>query len=383
MPGLTKFLGGKKLDYFPFNFGSGDYQVIDIKQLFEDMFHYDKLPEDFDLKRLIIVGSQNSGKSVLIRSLVLYIQKLYHSDNINAFMTNDIRILELEKYKTLFNRPIQLIIIDDAVRSGIDSRRSMSSANVDFTQRYFQIRHTLAEMGRTNGIIIVILATQSFSAIDKRIRDNVQCTIFKTYYRQKFFQEQLNYDEDIINFMKEATYESLIKSNLTAREVGVGVVQTGDIFQFRNRMVGESDVYLPLLLYESGKEDLIRELIAKLMTKFNVIFEIPDKIVKGYLLYEIDNMSDVYPRIRLTNSDMSYIIRWGVYLQYERMSGNEIDNNNIREFLSLKERVFFYLDNEKDVSLDILYDSFPEASISQLRNFKSEYLRALEELSEE
>jgi len=342
------------------------------------MFQYDKLPDDFDLKRLILVGSQNSGKSVLIRNIVLYIQKLYHPEDVNAFMTNDIRILELEQYKELWNYPIQVIIIDDAVKLGIDSRRSMSSANVDFTQRYFQIRHTLAEMGRTNGIIILILATQSFSAIDKRIRDNVQCTIFKTYYRQKFFQEQLNYDEDIINFMKEATYQSLICSNPKAREVGVGVVQTGDIFQFRNHMVSENEVNIPFLLYESGKEVLIQELIAKLMNKFSTIFEIPDKIVKGYLLYETDNLRDIYPQITLTNSDLSYIIRWGVYLQYENIFENGIDNNNIREFLSLKERVFFYLDNEKNVSLEMLYDNFPEANPAQLRNFKSEYLRVLE-----
>jgi len=261
LPGLTKFLGGRELNYYPFNLGGNEYEVIDFKVLLQDMFFYDVFPEEYDLKRIIIVGSQNSGKTVLIRNLVLYLMNNYDPNEINAFLTNDIRVIRLKKYRELWSKFIQIIIIDDAVKKGIDSRRFMSFDNIDFTEEYFQIRHTFEEYGRKNGIIILIIATQDYSAIDKRIRDNVQMVIYKTYYRHKWFQEELNYDNGILKFIKDATYQSLIRSNFEARSCGVGLIQTGDIFQFKNRNIRPNEVSLPLLLYESGKEELIQILI--------------------------------------------------------------------------------------------------------------------------
>nr|BDI55116.1 MAG: DnaA-like replication initiator protein [uncultured archaeon] len=306
--------------------------------MFEDIFQYHRTPE-WELKRLIVVGSQNSGKSCFIRSLVSYIQKLYDSNDINAFLTNDIRVLELDKYKHLWRRPIQICIIDDAVGK-IDSRRSMSSSNIAFTQRYFQIRHILEEKGCKNGLIIVILATQMWYAIDRRIRDNVQVTIFKTYYREKIFQEMMNYDEDLLKFIKDATYESLIKSNMVARSAGIGVIQTGDIFQFRNRKVNANEVNLPLLLYESGKQEFIQLLIAKIMNQFGCIFKVPDKLIKGYLQFETDNLKHLFPGVKITSTDYGYIIRWGVYLQYQDQP-NILNNKELDGWVD-KDIIYFH-----------------------------------------
>ena len=346
------------------------------------MFQYDRMPEEWDLKRIIVCGSQNSGKTVFIRSLVLYLEKLYNPNDINSFLTNDIRVLEVSRYRKLWEKPIQICIIDDAIGEGVDSRRSMSSANVNFTQRYFQIRHTLEKRGRKNGVIIVILATQDLMSVDKRIRENVQCTIYKTYYRKKWFQEEMNYDEDILKFIKEATHESLIKSNMTARSCGVGVTQLGDIFQFKNHKVGAKDIDLPLLLYESNKEELIRLLITKLMNRFTWIFEVPDKFVKGYLQYEVDNLKDSYPRVKITSADFGYIIRWGCYLQYEdigKISNDKSkDNNKTEKYTNLKDMIFDYFEKEKNFGLTVLYEKFPEVNQSTLRNYKSEYLKYLE-----
>lgn len=156
------------------------------------------LPKDHvELLEIVLAGDMGSGKSFFIdnelypialsmwsnqdeQGNILYNHKKDRIDQyIDFFEAKDISgtiqaVQKSDKY-------VHFIKIDDAVKRGTDSRRSMTTKNVTGTQKFFVIRHLAKEGVLGAGFIILIFATQDLDAIDKRIRNHAGMFILKSY----------------------------------------------------------------------------------------------------------------------------------------------------------------------------------------------------------
>jgi energy-coupling factor transporter ATP-binding protein EcfA2 len=266
-----KKIGGRKR--FNMNFCGNNYELVDPSDFLLQLFTMEPrfYPRNWvKLYTINLVGSMGSGKSTAINKIVNIIHSIY-GDELKVTKTDDpIYAIENIVDESYF----QVLIIDDAITAGMDSRRSMSNENITLSQNYFLARH-LAKKKMGKGILFVIFAVQSPTRLDKSIRENADLTIYKNYYR--FLNQIL--DPDSVQYVKDFTREAMLENKLDQLSACLGVDRTDRPIRF----------YFPeeqptIEITEALKQPYdISPLINEIMRNYNE--EWTDRMLKAYIFH--------------------------------------------------------------------------------------------------
>jgi hypothetical protein len=154
-------------------------------------------------------------------------------------------------------------------------------------------RH-LAEEKMHAGILFVIFAIQSPTRLDKFIRENLDLTIYKTYY--PMLDKELNPDD--VEYIKNFTEDAMVRHKFEARGSGLGKTRTGNVIRlyFPKK---KAPIDIPWVFPEPSKDILELE---KEFEKQDLI-AVPDRVLKGLILefcekHEINlNMGEIYKSV--------------------------------------------------------------------------------------
>lgn len=143
-------------------------------------------PDEYALKKFIIVGSQYMGKTHAMNELVWWINNIPGNEgDVAAVQLHDLRPIYNPRYKALWKKPIQVLIFEDAGRFW-DARNSMG--NKEKTYDFFEVRHIYEDMKwGTKGQIFMIFNVQTWSLLDVRVRDTSEVVIMKNYFPTDWF----------------------------------------------------------------------------------------------------------------------------------------------------------------------------------------------------
>lgn len=306
MPGYIS-IQQRYTDWNAINLNGENYQVLDPKKLFLDLIKYTRRPLEWDMKTILLIGPQNSGKTVIIRYLVHLIRNNPdYKGLVSVVRTNDLRIIGDKRYSKYFEGyKVLVVIVDDVIREGFDSRRSMSGANVEITQQFCVTRHILEENYSSNGIIFMIFASQIYFRLDATIRNTSQLQIFTSYYDQSWFQSLFTPEQAEI--MRIATYEGMFASNFDARRFAIAKTLTGDVATLEIPFSNKEDVPYDYVDRSVDKNIIINRLTKALLEKLKDISEFTKGELKGFLGLEARQIENDYC-IRLVKSDFTTAI---------------------------------------------------------------------------
>jgi len=135
------------------------------------------------LRTWIIGGPMESGKTTFVKTVLYYQNALLEKYGISF---RNVQFYDVESFikglTTNWKTTVLNIFLDDAVFLA-DSRASMSKANQLLTQTYFYIRHYVEHYSPQTRQINVFWAAQSFTALDKRVRDVATVIVLKGMVR--------------------------------------------------------------------------------------------------------------------------------------------------------------------------------------------------------
>jgi len=133
-----------------------------------------EIPEDSVRHRhLVIFGMPESGKTTTMNWLAHRAINRYGKGKVNLVAVYSIA----DALDRMDSRPVQLLIIDDAVRKA-NSRRSAKQA--EDVADFYEVRHIFESRSRSrSGVVITVWASQRFKSLDVVFR-NAHALIFKT-----------------------------------------------------------------------------------------------------------------------------------------------------------------------------------------------------------
>lgn len=309
---------------YNFKFNDKIYELEDPKEFLLDLFTYPEYPETHvDMVVISLIGSMGGGKSCVIDNIVNLLYSIYE-DELNAFRTNDL-VYALNQVSLGF---VQLIILDDAMCSdGTDSRRSMSTDNVNMSQNFSIGRH-IAEKRMGAGILFIIFAIQSPTRLDKFIRENTDVTMYKTYYPE-LLKKKIEIDD--VQFVKDFTEEAMLKHKFKARGSALGITRTDKTIRFYFPLT-KPMIEIPFIKKESDDyEDLLIEL-----QNFD-LEEVKRSVLKGFIFEYCENN-----KLSISQSMVSNLINKAFYLQWK---GD--DNSKSMTISETDKKVAFELYNHK------------------------------------
>jgi len=320
MPGYIS-IGNRYNDWASYDFNGKEFQVLKPRQMFLDLIKYKQMPREWDLKTIILIGGQNSGKTVLIRYFTHLVRSVPSYQGLTSVLqTNDLRIVGDKRYAKYFeDKKVIVLIIDDAIREGVDSRRAMSGSNVSVTQEYCNTRHVLEDNYEPNGIIFMIFATQIYSRIDPTIRDPAQLKIFCDYYDQDWFYKIFTPEQAEV--LRIASYEGMFASNFDARRFALARTKSGDVATLEVPFSTKKEVVYPVIDRKIDKEVVINKLSKLILNKIDdldlELKDISNGALKGFLELESKQIEKDY-YIKLNKGHFTSAInraKWALQLQ--------------------------------------------------------------------
>jgi hypothetical protein len=273
-----------------------EYEVEDPSEFLIKTMTYPTYPtKHVDLNTWLFLGTMGSGKSTLIDSTINLFYSIY-KDKLRVIETNDL----VYCVKNLDCSYVNLIIFDDAITSGLDSRQSMSKKNVNVSQSYSMFRHiAIKKMGK--GILFVILALQDPKRIDAFIRRNTQLTFFKTYYKNTEFDISMK-DE---KYLRDITRDGMVFHDFNARAYCLCIDQAEYSAQFIFPIQKEVKVQKEKILNESDEFQIILDFLKGLDLE-----ELSNDEIKGEIILFSEEKG-----IELSDSEMIYCIRKSMALK--------------------------------------------------------------------
>lgn len=315
--------------------------MLNPKKLLLDLIKYRNTPREWDLKTIYLIGGQNSGKSNLIRYIVKMIRSIPDYNVIHpvskksilgVIRTNDLRIIGDPRYSEYFRyKKVLVIIFDDIITEGFDSRRAMEDSAVENSRAFCITRHTLEENYEKNGIIFLIFATQSFYRLDPTIRDTVQLKVFTMYYDQKFFTRLFTPQER--ELIRISTYEGMFSSYFDARRFCICRTLTGDTATLEIPFMDKSDpdVQFPFITRDLSKDALVDKLVKYLREDFRFCMDDFTKSeIRGFLEQKGAVLEDKYS-VKLKATDYNKAMNRASFLNKVDILKNQNQiNPNVR-----------------------------------------------------
>ena len=326
--------------YNTFKHDGIEYEIRNTEEFENESFGFpknQKLPTDrYEVKHFNIIGAIASGKSTLADRYYAYRIWQQWGDAVDFFKVDDL-YATIEAIKKS-EKHVHFIILDDFI-SKLDSRRSMSSENVDMTEFYYEIRHELARHakisgGNAGGLVIMAILTQDHKAIDKRLRESAMFNVFKTYDHAC---DDLIPDPEIISLLKQLKDKSVRICDYNFRKLAVAI----DTMEKYTLFYVDRDG-LPKIPFETVSGDSIYKqhrdyLISYLMTNFD-LSKMSKDAIKAELFFKIDKIEESGVRCRINKSDFTELITRTTRLQ-------EIDYNKYQleqQFNSQKDQILGY-----------------------------------------
>ncbi|MDD3531662.1 MAG: hypothetical protein PHV99_03690 [Candidatus Pacebacteria bacterium] len=124
-------------------------------------------------RHLLVTGLPESGKTTLLNFLARQAIKRYGRPKVNLIAVRKIA----DGLDLIDSRPVQLMFIDDAIRS---ANARLSAKQADDVGDFYEIRHIFEDRASTrSGVVITVWAAQRFKSLDIVFR-NAHAIIFKT-----------------------------------------------------------------------------------------------------------------------------------------------------------------------------------------------------------
>jgi energy-coupling factor transporter ATP-binding protein EcfA2 len=328
------------------NNGENDIEIVDPTEFLMKMLSMKKhyYPVDWvKLYTIALIGSMGSGKTTIINKIVNIISDIY-GEEVRAIKTNDL-VYSLKKGLDLSY--FQIVIIDDAMQQGLDSRQSMSADNIDMSQNFSIGRH-IAKQTMKKGILFVIFAIQSPTRLDKFIRENCDLTIYKTYYP---FLDKVASGEDL-QYVKDFTKESMLENDFSELSACLGIDRINRSIRF---WFPKEKPKIPIIEIQKEEEDYM-----PLIKELEAIYdgEIKERVLKSYIYHWMD-----INHVNLSNKAIKNILNVVVYNfnfkpKIEQNDDKNNDNNNT--ILTLQE-IYDY-NKDYGVSLKALSKNYGKSS---------------------
>lgn len=261
-----------------------------------------------------MVGVVGSGKTTFVTTRYAYRALQIWQDDIDFFNAEDMwGTLEAIK---ISDKKVHFVLIDD---SGplFDCRNPMG--NMTATEMYWEIRHELKryakQSGRSvGGLVILAIVIQDYMGLDKRIRDALGFTVFKTYDKA-IKKEKLIPDEKLQKLLKKLKYKSSVACDWKYRKFAVGV----DAEEKYTLFYCDPDQYPYIPFTNVIGEDIFekqRDFLVKYLVN-NIDLEAPREVIQGKLYFEIDKIKKSDERCRISNEHFSEIIKRAKTIKYE------------------------------------------------------------------
>ena len=187
-------------------------------------------------RHVAIFGGPESGKSNALRYLAKKAVEKYGADKVNAVSSYKFGYL-LDK---LDEKPVQLILVDDAVR-GHHSRRGFESTQD--IEDFYELRHIFEKKGK-QGVLITVFASQRYKSLDIIFR-GAQVKIYKTISGSKVDNEQIIDDVGVKGFevLRRITREIYEKCNDKYKSLSIAKIKWEDhCGLFKTRLVVEAPI---------------------------------------------------------------------------------------------------------------------------------------------
>jgi len=317
-------VGKKFYGNVPFEQDSKFHEVDDAGQFFLDYFNYtreDYPKDEWILHQIYLVSAPGYGKSKVI-DYFCHLKANLVGDNFEVFTTDDMLY-------AFWNIPITkqniFLIVDDAL-SKLDSRQSMSQ--IEDTQELNEIRHILRKrhlkggVVPENGVIWIIYASQIYTGIDLRARENVDLLIFKTIYKGVM---RKHFDEEYIDWLSEANFKARYQHKARYKAFGLCATATGHEFKFDFPL--ETSFPMQTVLRPPFN---FRPLIDIVKDKFPGLAEVDAKSPKAMLKYYC-----IKNAIKLKAGEVADIIDFAMEeqrIQAEEMTQQPIEQQDLEHF---------------------------------------------------
>lgn len=223
------------------------------------------------------------------------------------------------------DKKVHFVLIDD---SGplFDCRDPMG--NITVTQLYWKIRHELKRYAKQSGrcvggLVILAIVIQDYMGLDKRIRDALGFTVFKTYDKA-IVREKLISDEHIIKLLKKLKYKSAVACDWKYRKFAVGV----DAEEKYTLFYCDPDQYPYIPFTNIVGEDIFekqRDLLVRYLVD-NVNLKSTRDYIEGKLYFKIDKMKESDERCRISKEHLSEIIKRAKTIKIDMNKNKGIDN---------------------------------------------------------
>lgn len=306
---MVMIIGKKNFNPYLFETPSKNYIVDDPRDLFKSYFSFGENHENFpsdhwELCIMYLLGSMQSGKSILINYICGLVENLWGENQCDFISTRD---LGFSMWNAKITKNIVVLFVDDAVKT-ISGRDSMTKKQKTDTADFLEVRHIVGEYRKDtpkNGILFLIFASQTETGIDIRIRENYDLLFLKTC---NYSNVNKNFEPELIDFLQEVNHKSFILHDSRFKGYFICRTRTNKQFKF----------YTPFKRFDKIVEcnpeftnlDLLR---SEIINKFD-LSDCNMSFVKGFMIKWAKK-----EKITISSSEMTILLYEAIF---EQLSSN-------------------------------------------------------------
>jgi hypothetical protein len=120
-------------------------------------------------RQLLVVGGQQSGKTITAKAIAIEAIIKYGEDNVRAVSSRDFKLLMDHGIK---DKMVNILFFDDATLTDVPKKT---------LRDYFRIRHIMkSRTGRSNGLVVTMVGTHRFHSMPKELRSTCNIVLWKS-----------------------------------------------------------------------------------------------------------------------------------------------------------------------------------------------------------
>lgn len=271
---------------------------------------------------ITIVGPPESGKTNTAYFITKLLIEQFGEDKLNIVLARKLKTA----IKNLDQKPVQVLLIDDAVRHQY-SRFSVSQEGRLVIANYYEIRHILNKYKRKHrdAVVYILFITQRWRDLSPQFRE-APLVLFKgtltSFYNNRDIRKHLG--EEYYKILRNLTKRIYLYSDDSAKEDAIAYTAWEDRYYIQGIKLVK-DLKLEFVDESEEPEDIAEDLARVILNHFGKdTLTLPNSVLKGFLRrFAIDHGYDV---VYLDAIDIAK------YLAYEKFgSPTEISDREIKE----------------------------------------------------